>query len=297
MPTPATIRKRQELQTFIDHLLVPEPCIQAVIAIGSLANGTARPNSDIDALVFMDPLDLYVVPAESVWRPEDNTFHSIFAPGFDDDTCIQLDFQRLDLAQWSNPAWVWPEPRCADLAQGWVAYDQEGLLAPLIAQRTTYDDGVRQPKLDDAITWLDQALAEGKPERCWETLGRLVAMDRLQAAYDQLIAALFALNRVWRPWRNREMSALLGLAWLPDRAEERLLLALNTPSLDRAGYDVRVQIMRELVVEIIDQLVALGDYGDDPTGEAFVRGHDEPGRAWNMDQWNERHQARQVNHD
>ena len=297
MPTPATLRKRQELQNFINRLLVPEPCVQAVVAIGSIALGTARPDSDIDALVFMDPLDLFAVPAESVWRPEDHTFHSIFAPGFDDDACIQLDFQRLDLAQWADPTYVWPEPRCADLAQGWIAYDREGLVSMLIAKRTCYDDTIRQTKLDEAITWLDQALAEGKPERCWETLGRLVAMDRLQAAYDQLVAALFALNRTWRPWRNREMSALLGLEWLPSRAEERLLQALNAPSLDRAGYDARVQIMRALTAEIIEQLVARGDYGDDPTSEAFVRGHDEPGRAWNMAQWSERHQAQRANHD
>jgi len=32
-----------------------------------------------------------------------------------------------------------------------------------------------------------------------------------------------------------------------------------------------------------------GEYGDDVISEAFIRSHDEPGRAWNMDEWNARH--------
>jgi len=296
MPTPATTRKRRDLQTYIERAASHEPSVQAVLVIGSVALGTARPDSDIDALVFMDPLDHYALPAEAVWDPDDNTFHSIFAPGFDDGSEIQLDFQRLDLQLLLDPSTTWPEPRRAEFAQGWLAYDRDDAVGKVIAQRAVYDDAMRQKTLDDAITWLDQLLSEGKPERCWDVHGPLIAMDRLQAAYDHLVAALFALNRTWRPWRNREMSTLLALDWLPAEIDERLLLALNAPGLDRAGYDHRVTAIRGLMSEIIAQLVALGDYGQDPSSEAFVRSHDEPGRAWNMDEWNVRHRARGLGH-
>jgi hypothetical protein len=34
-------------------------------------------------------------------------------------------------------------------------------------------------------------------------------------------------------------------------------------------------------------------YGDDPVSEAFIRSNEEPGRAWNMEDWNKKHQERQ----
>ena len=32
-------------------------------------------------------------------------------------------------------------------------------------------------------------------------------------------------------------------------------------------------------------------------GEAFIRSHEEPGRAWNMDEWNAQHRSRKVADD
>jgi len=121
----------------------------------------------------------------------------------------------------------------------------------------------------------------------WQSLGPLRAHDRLAAAYDCLVQALFAGNRRWRPWRNREMSYLLALPWLPDDFEARVLSALNAPAHDPAGYAARVAALRGLFADILARLVADGDYpADDPIGAAFVRSHEEPGRAWNMDAWN-----------
>lgn len=139
----------------------------------------------------------------------------------------------------------------------------------------------------------DQHLNEGAPERNWETLGPLIAFDRLNAACDNLVSALFAYNRRWRFWREREMSYLLRLPWLPDDFERRALIALNAPSLDRDGFMMRVIVLREIFNELLARLQADGFYGDDPIGEAFVRSHkDEPGRAWNMAEWNERRAGR-----
>jgi len=98
--TDATLRKRQQLLSFIEKELAPHAAVRAVVAVGSIATGQARPDSDVDAYLFMEPLDLYIVPAESVWRERDNTFHSMFGDvGSDVDEGLQLDFHRVDLAR------------------------------------------------------------------------------------------------------------------------------------------------------------------------------------------------------
>lgn len=85
------------------------------------------------------------------------------------------------------------------------------------------------------------------------------------------------------------MSYLMRLPWLPNRFETRVLVAMNPPSLGRGGFINRVQTLRTLFREVLDKLTDEGFYGGDAVGEAFVRNHqDEPGRSWNMDQWNAR---------
>jgi hypothetical protein len=82
------------------------------------------------------------------------------------------------------------------------------------------------------------------------------------------------------------MSYLLALPWLPRDFAKRALVALSPPSLDFAGFMTRAAMLAALFQETLDRLVADGDYGVDPVGEAFIRAHEEPGRAWNMDAWN-----------
>ena len=76
--TPATLQKRRDLTAFVQRVLAPEPAVQAVIAVGSVVIGRARPDSDIDVILFLDPYDAYIVPAEFIWCPADGSFHSIF---------------------------------------------------------------------------------------------------------------------------------------------------------------------------------------------------------------------------
>jgi hypothetical protein len=288
-----TQRKREELDTFIKRALAPYAAIQGVVGIGSIATGHAHAGSDIDALVFLDPLDLYVVPAEFIWLPSDSSFHSIFSrEEAVQETGIQFDLVRVDLRQWSDPSFEWPEGRRAELYEGWMAFDRTGKIARLLAERLTYSDEICIMRLDEAITWMDQHLSDDQPEQGWDSLGPAIAHDRLQAAYDYLVQALFAYNRRWRPWRNREMSYLLALPWLPTGFAERVLPALNAPSLNRDGYVDRVEILRLLFADLLTQLVAEGVYAEDPIGESFARRHAEPGRAWNMDEWNARHRQR-----
>ena len=288
METPAT-QKRRQLEEYVHRELSNEPAVRAIVATGSISTGHARPDSDIDAYVFLDPYDWYIVPAESKWSPTDGTYRSIDDPS---EGRIQLDFKRQDLAQWSEDSFDWPEEHRAELADGWIAYDRDGRVADLISSRVNYSDEVRQSKVDRSIVMLDQHLSSGRPESAWEDLGAAVAHDRMQAAYDHLVSALFAYNRRWRPWRDREMSYLLSLNWLPEAFADRVVDALNAPSLGHSGYQARVTCLRKLWNELTSHLQADGMYAEDPVGEAFVRGNDEPGRAWNMDLWNERHAMR-----
>ena len=286
--TPATLQIRAQLQQFIESHLMPETAVKGVVVVGSVASGHARPDSDIDAVVFLDPLDLYIVPAESKWQANDDTFHSIFK----DMDGLQLDLTRLDWIVWSRPDFEWEEGFKAEMSQGWIAYDRSEEVAELIQQKTIYTDAIRQQRLDEAITFLDQHLGWGSPEKNWDHLGPAIAHDRLQAAYGYLVAGLFAYNRQWRIWRNREMNGLSQLPWLPAQFDELILIAGNAPSLDQAGYQARVEALDTLFTAFQVEVQAAGLYGADPISEAFMRGAEEPGRAWNMDEWNERRQQR-----
>jgi len=117
--TSATTQKRQDLMDFIERELVSEPAVKAVIGIGSLSSGLARPDSDIDAIIFLNPFEWYIVPAEFKWRPSDRSFQSIFSHMPESEKYMQFDFARFDLAQWSDLSFEWAEARCAELQDGW----------------------------------------------------------------------------------------------------------------------------------------------------------------------------------
>jgi hypothetical protein len=292
--TPATIRKRRDLLIVVGRLLQPEACVQAVVGVGSIATNTARPGSDIDALVFMQPLDEYVVPAESIWCPWDDSFHSIFT---DDtrvqDEGIQLDLTLCDLDQWRRDESIWTDGQRAGLSGAWIAFDRTGEVTALLAERTRYGDALRSRHLDAAVVALDQLLLHDAPRQAWESHGPLVAFDRLDAAVDALLQALFALNGRWLPWRERRMTHVLRLPWLPGGFEERALAALNAPTPDRDGFLARAGTLNALFVEVLAELQREGVYGADPIGEAFVRSHeDDPGRTWNMSAWTDLRKAR-----
>jgi hypothetical protein len=102
---------------------------------------------------------------------------------------------------------------------------------------------------------------------------------------------------MWRPWRNREMDALLQLAWLPDNFAGRALVAANAPNLDYAGYEARIEVLQSLFTDLLQQLVANGDYTHVPIDQAFIRQSEEPGRAWNMEEWNKFRTVRKLSRE
>lgn len=277
--------KLQQLYQFVDEVCASEQAIQAVVAIGSVAAGRATERSDIDAVVFMDPVDLYAVPAEAAWLPIEGTFHSIFSVAAERTDAIRLDFLRLDLRVWFSPGFEWPEPRTAELASGRVVFDRNGEVSTLISQRTRYSDDIRVRRVDQAVTWLDQILSNEILPGTWNRYGAEIAFDRLNSAYDWLAQALFAVNSQWRPWRNREMAALLELPWLPNAFGQLGLIAIAGVGHDWDGYVTRAAALKTLFEGVLKRSIEVGIYSSDPISEAFVRGHDEPGRAWNIAEW------------
>jgi hypothetical protein len=291
VPTAATLQKRRQLCDFVDQYLKPEPAIRAVVGVGSVAFGTMRPDSDIDAVLFMDPVDHYIVPSEAKWVPETNTFHSIFSS--DPAVCrtaIQFDFMHYDLKKWSDPNYEWSEGQCAAFVHSWLVYDRDGSVAQLIAERTAYTESIRTAHLDQAL--LDMQTIWGDPAKLWKSLGAVVAFDRAQSAYDAFVGGLLAYNRCWRPWRTREMTHVLTLPWLPPDFATRVLPALNGPSLDLEGYCQRFSAIRALGDDLLAQLADEPAYGSDPVREAFVRTCDQPGYAHNLDEWKAEHGKR-----
>jgi hypothetical protein len=270
--TPASLIKRDCLAAFIRRKLEPHAAVRAVLAVGSIADGTAHPGSDIDAVLFLAPLDRSIVPREFIWRESDGTYHDIFVADEElQENGLQFDFKRLDWERWKSPDHEWPEPLAAEWSGAVVMFDRTGEVEAILRERVRYDEAVRMPRLDEAILWLDQHLGGDGPQRRWETLGPVIAHDRLQAAYDYLAQALFALNRQWRPWRSREMTALLHLPWLPQDFAERALTALCPPSQDFNGYSARAQRLEEMFREVLRRLALEGVYGEDAVAEAFAR--------------------------
>jgi hypothetical protein len=84
----------------------------------------------------------------------------------------------------------------------------------------------------------------------------------------------------------------LNLPWLPAEFGEQLLRATNALSNTIADYQQRVTILRDCFNQLVVRCQQDGLYGENPINEAFIRQHDEPGRDWNMDEWNQEHQGR-----
>jgi hypothetical protein len=285
--TDLVAKKRSDLLLAIEKLLKKHSCVAGVLAVGSVATGHPRVDSDIDFIVFMDPVDLYIIPAESIWCPWDDTFHSIFV----DDRKIQMEGLQLDahfydLRQWSSEQFAWPEYDRAGLANGWIAFDRNGELQRLIEKRTFYDEKTRTQRLDEFVLEVDYVLSDNTDEQLWDIYGPLVALSRVDAVLDAMVGALFAYNRQWRFFKDREMGFLCRLPWLPQDFQARMLGAMMTCEISRNGYLHKSRTIKGLSEEIIARLVSEGYYGAEPAPEAFRRTHAEPGRAWNMGEWN-----------
>jgi hypothetical protein len=276
------------LETYIRREIAQEDAVKGIAVVGSVAVGTAGQESDVDAIAFMSPVDLYAMPAECRWSPSTGAYASIFDDGAAADS-IQLDFTRVDFGSWAAPGFAAPEGYRAELASSFIAFDRNGDVAPLVAAIAAYDDSLRTPRLDESLCRLDDALSWGDATSDWEALGPVIAHDRLQAAYEALVGGLFAYNSAWRPWRSRETRALLALSALPETMVRDPLSCVAAIGHGFNGYASRRASLEECFDWLSTMLRDDPSYGDDPVDAAFIRAHEEPGRAWNLADWVARH--------
>jgi hypothetical protein len=282
--------KKRQLTRLINGVLRPSPSVVGVLCVGSVAIGSPRVDSDIDALVFLDPFALSVVPGEFAWSPRDGSFRSIFAEDRPDDA-IQFDLTRLAFRTCCSARYRWQEGRLHELSAGWIAYDPRGAIAELVRCKTRYTDRDRLPRLDQSLLQLEQLLKWTDARIPWHYQGERTAQDRLNAAYEYLVEALFALNRQWRPWRSRQTKPLLSLGWLPKGFANSFTSVCTTPCSGFEGYKDRYYRLQGALGEMVREISRDPKYQPEPISAAFVRTHRQLGYASNMERWNRRHQS------
>ncbi len=287
----SSARKRADLTDFIERELSVEECVRAVVCTGSVAAGTARIDSDIDAFIFMDPFDPFAVPAEFAWRRGDGSILGTCSPEIGPDT-VRFDFTRVDLLKWSSPNYVWPDGVRAELSVGWLAFDRDGRSSELIADRVCYSDTIRIRRLDEALVRGDLHLCSDLVELRWDALGPLGSHEILGAAWEHTKQAAFAMNRRWMPWPGKQSQALAALPLLPHGFAGRALDCMTAAAQDFDSYVTRAGNMRELFHDLVALLHDDPDYGEDPIGAAFRRMFREPGRSWSMEEWRRGHEDR-----
>jgi hypothetical protein len=69
---------------------------------------------------------------------------------------------------------------------------------------------------------------------------------------------------------------------------------MNALSATQEGYQQRVVALRYCFNELVAKCQQDRLYGENAVSEAFIRQYDEPGRNWNMDEWNRKHEERNA---
>ena len=278
----ATHALRVRFEKFVRRHL-DRPHVAGVAVVGSVATGEARPDSDVDAYVFLDRDDPWLVPAEAIWVEADDTFHSIFA----DDPAVesvglQVDLHRLSPGQWHN-SFSWPELMMCELQDAWWIRGRPEL-ARLVEDRITMPAQLRRDRVDRAV--IDAAgLIPEDPESTWARLGEAEAVDRLQAGFEALVALQLARRARWLPHRGRLLRTALRLPGVAT-CQDWQQAAIQGAGWN--GYLQRAELLSRLLQDQVHDLAHEADWSPDPVSGAFRRVHDESGRAWNLAEWNRR---------
>lgn len=288
----STAAKREAFLTFIERHVAPHAAIKAVVVYGSVADGTAVASSDVDALVLMDPLDPWLVPAEAIWNPADDSFRSIFSDQPMGPGELQVDLTRVPWPEWSAPDFRCPPQLRAKLDVTWVAHQREGIDVEALMERVVAMSPRQQQRLLDAALLAGDGLTDD-PEELWQR-DELEALDALNAQWEALLRLLYAVNQTWFPYRARAVRNLARLAWRAGLEGETLRSCLAAPA-DRQGFLDRASALNLVRQRVVARLSDDPRYGQDPVFAAFLRQHDEPGRAWNMDEWLRRHAEAKAN--
>jgi predicted nucleotidyltransferase len=267
------------MHQFVHRKLDVWPEFVAALIVGSVAHGEARSDSDVDCVLVFDKLGEAIVPAEFVWVPATDAYHTIFEVEATEVGGIQIDAKRVALDELRREEW--PESFKHELAHALVLYDRRQAVAEILKERVAYPEPLRLSRIRDHSAWAAYYLEE------WRLLGWLDrggvegAHDQLTVAFEELIQLLHAYNREWLPWRYRWMVSAQGLSWLPDDYPQRAVEITSRVSASKESILKRRGEISSLLDDILDRLRSDGiSAGPD---EAFIAAHLGLGYAHNFD--------------
>jgi len=273
------------MHRFVHRKLEVWPEFVAVLIVGSVAHGEARPDSDVDCVLVFDKMDEAIVPAEFVWAPATDSYHTIFEVEASDVGGIQIDAKRVALDDFRRQEW--PESFKHELAHALVLYDRRQSVAEILKQRVAYPESLRLSRIRDHLGSAQYHLEE------WRLLGWIdrggieSAHDQLTAAFEELIQLLHAYNREWLPWRYRWMVSAQRLSWLPDDYPQKAVEITSRVSATKESVLKRRSEIRSMLDDTLDRLQTDGLLaGPD---EAFIAAHPWLGYAHNFDTWRGTH--------
>jgi hypothetical protein len=271
---------------FVERKLEVWPAFRAALVVGSVAHGEARTDSDVDCILVFSPLDERIVPAEFVWVPATDTFHTIFEVDAAAVGGVQIDARRVALEEWRDQEWE--DGHRHELAHAIIVSDRDGLVGSLLAQKLQYPDAVRLSRVQAHYERARYFTEEWRLQRWIERGGIAAAHDQLTAAFAEIIRLLHAYNREWLPWRYRRMVSAQKLAWLPERFAQRTTAITSQLAPTEASLQERHGLVAGLLGEIAARLQADALLAD--PGAAFRATHPQLGYAHTMERWRQGHE-------
>lgn len=269
------------MREFVNRKLSGWPEFTAALIVGSVAHGEARPDSDVDCIFIFDHMNHAIVPAEFVWNPESDTYHTIFEIEATEVNGIQVDADRVELEEFMNRDWS--EDLKHDLSHALVIYDRFDTVAPAINARLKYPDSLRFSRVQHHLLWAAYHLEEWRLSGWLSRGGLESAHDQITAALEEIIQLLHAYNREWLPPRYRWIVSAQNLDWLPDTFAKSVVEVITHVTPDPQSLLKRQRTLNSILDSIRGQLEFDGLLAS-PV-EAFVASHPDLGYAHNFDDW------------
>jgi hypothetical protein len=296
MPINALAQTKLDLvQRYVDTELSRWPQVQGIAVVGSVAQGTCRADSDVDAYVFFHPaVEEAVVPAESYYVFSTGEYHHIFADlkslGVDG-PYLHLDAKRVALSALEVDDALFEGER-AQLAAAILAWNRDGRLASQLSDYVHYPEGLRRSRLLSHLGWADYLLAEHQIDKWVRRHGLLAAHHQVGTATDHLIRAIFAYNRRWEAFRSLWVEELSRLPWRPEPLPSILEQTLVARVMSAQDIDRRAAAARALYAAMAEQLAKDGFMPEeDPGSWLFRQTHPGLGYAHNMAEWQQAHRV------
>jgi hypothetical protein len=281
------------MRQFVHRTLEPWPAFVTALVVGSVAQGEARADSDVDCVFVFDPLDEAIIPAEFVWVPATNAYHTIFEVEASEVGGIQIDAKRFSLDAFRHDPWL--EGLKHDLAHALVISDRDATVAGVLDARLAYPDSLRLSRIQDHLGWAEYQLEEWRLMGWIDRGGIASAHDQLTVAFEELAQLLHAYNREWLPWRYRWTLSTQRLAWLPENYARKAERVMSHVAATRESVLERHQVLVSMFDDTRDRVQSEGLLGD--ADDVFIASHPGLGYAHNFDDWRRAHRILRASRD